>query len=172
VAAGLLGALEGTEVPLVSGLVLGLAHDGTRYGVALRGGIALPLAPRPTTLHLGLPDDVDPGWEGADAGLSLLLVDVGSDGEVRLDRSVRLDGLGLAIAGPDGAPLVDTTVVVIGELGLFGQWELDLDSRVRVVGRHSASRCSRPATRATRWRPPCWRPPGVTRLRPTRRWTS
>jgi large repetitive protein len=132
-ASGLLGALEGTEVQLVSGLVLGLAHDDTRYGVALRGAIALPLAPRPATLHLGLPEDVDPGWEGADAGLSLLVVDVG-DGDLRLDRSLRLDGLGLAVTGPDGAALVDTAAVVLGELGLFGQWELDLDGRVRVVG--------------------------------------
>ena len=55
------GCPAGTKVELATGLVLGLARDGTRYGVALRGGIALPRAPRPATLHLGLPDDVDPG---------------------------------------------------------------------------------------------------------------
>ena len=53
---GVLGELAGTEVPAGGELVVALASDGDRYGLALRGPIALP-ADAPVTLHLGLPEE-------------------------------------------------------------------------------------------------------------------
>jgi hypothetical protein len=128
---GPLRLVAGAAVPIGAGLDLALTRDGTRYGPSLRGTLApIPGGP-PVTLHLGMPAEVPTDWDGADAGVVVLLVDVPTGGTPRLAPLLRLAGTGLAVTGEHAGPLVDTPLVTIGTAGLFGLVDVDLDGRVR-----------------------------------------
>ncbi|MGC4831915.1 DUF6603 domain-containing protein [Micromonospora arida] len=130
---GPLRLVAGASVPIVEGLELALTRDGTRYGPSLRGTLALNAGGPPVTLHLGMPAEVPTDWDGADAGVAVLLVDVPTGGIPALAPLLRLAGTGFAVTGEHGA-LVDTPLVTIRTAGLFGLVDVDLDGRVRPAG--------------------------------------
>ena len=130
---GPLRLVAGASVPIAEGLELALTRDGTRYGPSLRGTLALTAGGPPVTLHLGMPAEVPTDWDGASAGVAVLLVDVPTGGIPTLAPLLRLAGTGFAVTGEHGA-LVDTPLVRIGTAGLFGLVDVSLDGRVRPAG--------------------------------------
>ncbi|MFI7644874.1 DUF6603 domain-containing protein [Micromonospora sp. NPDC049460] len=124
---GALDAVTGVPVPVPGGLTLSVVTDGARYGLVLRGELALPAGDTAVQLRFGLPDTVDAGWGQAGRGVGLLLLDLTTPAAPQLRPVLRLGGLGIRVAAAaSGRALVETGGFRLGAVGAHVRADLAL----------------------------------------------
>ncbi|MEH0972625.1 DUF6603 domain-containing protein [Micromonospora sp. CPCC 205546] len=124
---GALDTVAGVAVPVPGGLALSVVTDGTRYGVVLRGELALPAGDTAVHLRFGLPDTVDAGWGQAGRGVGVLLLDLTDTAAPQLRPVLRLGGLGIRVAAAKpGRALVETGGFRLGAVAAHVRADLAL----------------------------------------------
>ncbi len=119
-------ALGGVSVDITDDLTLGFAEDAGRFGIRLQGSVTFPGDVSVTLLFGARP------WIGEDAGVTAWVIGPSSDPAMPVAPAPGLDviGVGLQIAGEDGAPLFgdDDSAVELGGIaamffGSFSFWD-------------------------------------------------
>ncbi|MBQ1075782.1 hypothetical protein KBX06_21855 [Micromonospora sp. C31] len=124
---GALDTVAGVPVPVPGGLALSVLTDGVRYGVVLRGELALPTGDTAVHLRFGLPDSVDAGWGQAGRGVGVLLLDLTDPAAPQLRPVLRLGGLGIRVAAArSGKALVETGGFRLGAVAAHVRADLAL----------------------------------------------
>ena len=124
----LLGGLDGIDIPLGSGLTLGLAAPAGggkgEYGLRLAGSAPLPAGRYALTLGLGLPPSPaapagllnELGW--GSPGLTVVIVQETADHQVSFSPALHLAGVGARLSAADaGSKLIDTSAFSLGAAG-------------------------------------------------------
>lgn len=117
--------LTGLAMPLPGDLELSVISDNQLFGLGLAGHPRFEMGDFALTLHLGLPEEHDLGWQSLGEGVGSLLLDLTDASNPEFAPLLRLGGLGVSFGKKEASnPLVKLGGFQLGGAG--GYIALDL----------------------------------------------
>lgn len=119
--------LTGLAMPLPGDLELSVISDNQLFGLGLAGHPRFVMGDFALTLHLGLPEEHDLGWQSLGEGVGLLLLDLTDASNPEFAPLLRLGGLGVSFGKKEeNNPLVKLGGFQLGGAGGYIALNLSL----------------------------------------------